>query len=104
MRTDEIIQQFIMCYNESKKGVKDYAKLARDVKNYLLDTSEKLSRRANDEGELKICDIAESVCDFYDILPSDTFKVKPSTFAFKDDSDSEEEKKKPVKVAKKQKK
>ena len=63
-----------MGHEESEKEVKDYAKFARDVKNYLLVTGEKLSRQAFDEGDLKICDVAESVCEFYDTLPS---KSKP---------------------------
>ena len=66
--------------------------MARDVKKYLLETSEKLSRQAYDEGDLKVCDIAESVCNFYEILPSDTFK---------DNSTNREVKSKPVKVVKK---
>ena len=48
MDTDEIIQQIIMTDNNNKKEVLDYTKLARDIKNHLLETSEKLSRQAYD--------------------------------------------------------
>ena len=38
MHIDGITQQIIMCHKENKIEATDYAKLARDVKNYLVET------------------------------------------------------------------
>lgn len=108
-RTDWVALQLVLIYfettgDESKKAVKNYVKLARNVKNYLKKSTEKMSDQAYAEGDLKVCDVAEEVCNFYHILPPDIFMRKPSTFVAEDESDYGDEIVTPIQSIKKEKK
>ena len=108
-RTDWIAMQLVLCYHETtgkdgQKAVKSYAKLAKDVNNYLRESTEKMSDQAYAEGDLKVCDVAEEIINFYHILPKDIFMRKPSTFVPVDDCDYGDEIDTPVRSKQKAKK
>lgn len=43
------------------------------MSEYLRVSTEKMSDQAYAEGDLRVGDVADEVCNFYDILPDDIF-------------------------------
>ena len=74
---------------DGKNGLvpKKYVKLARDVKEYFEESTEKMSNLAYAEGNLPVSEVADEICNFYNILPNDIFMRKPSTFVPDEDAE-----------------
>ena len=93
-RTDWLAYQLVLIYHETtgedgKNGLTPvkYVKLATDIKEYLTKSTEKMSDLAYAEGNLPVSEVADEICNFYNILPHDIFMRKPSTFVPEEDAE-----------------